>query len=193
MKTKEEKKAYNKKWREDNPEYSKKWYDENKEKIKACSKKYRKKNKEKIKWKRKKYNQKHKDKIKEYNKKYQKKHKEKIKWKKKKYNQEHKGERKAYYEKSKDKRKEAYLNRVYNLNIKDYDKILKQQGGVCAICRKKETNKRNGKTICLSVDHCHQTGEVRGLLCIKCNIIIGNLKEDISLFYKCIKYLKNKK
>lgn len=80
--------------------------------------------------------------------------------------------------------KKNSLKRIFNLTIDDYNKILKKQGGVCAICR----NKENGKV--LSVDHNHITGKVRGLLCMNCNTILGKLKEDISILKKVIKYLQ---
>jgi len=81
----------------------------------------------------------------------------------------------------------------YNLSNADKDltfEELKQQGGVCAICRNKETKKVNNKTTKLSLDHDWETGKIRGLLCKDCNVTLGNLKDDISLFYKCIEYLK---
>lgn len=42
----------------------------------------------------------------------------------------------------------------------------------------------------LALDHCHKTGHVRGLLCLPCNIAIGNLKDDVALMQKAIEYLQ---
>ena len=100
-----------------------------------------------------------------------------------------------HYQKDKEKSKYPNLKKdgltiIYKLTTKEYNKMLKQQGGVCAICRNKETKKVNNKTTKLSLDHDWETGKIRGLLCKDCNVTLGNLKDDISLFYKCIEYLK---
>lgn len=61
----------------------------------------------------------------------------------------------------------------YGLTLEDYDVLLAEQNGVCAICKKKcATGKR------LAVDHCHQTGAIRGLLCYRCNSHLGWLEAD---------------
>lgn len=62
--------------------------------------------------------------------------------------------------------------------------MLKKQGGGCAICGIKPNKKP------LSVDHCHKTGKVRGLLCQKHNIAIGLFDEDLLLFDRAKQYLK---
>jgi Recombination endonuclease VII len=59
----------------------------------------------------------------------------------------------------------------YGISVAEYDALLAKQGGVCAICRK-----RSKRRLC--VDHCHLTGTVRGLLCDRCNLGLGYLKED---------------
>ncbi len=79
------------------------------------------------------------------------------------------------------------------MTIEEYNKSLKKQGGVCAICRNKETTKRNGKLKSLAVDHNHKTNKNRGLLCYNCNTALGKFKEDISLLYDAIEYLKRYK
>lgn len=74
--------------------------------------------------------------------------------------------------------------RRYGITQKDYDSLLKNQKGVCAIC--KGTNK-SGRG--LGVDHCHTTGKIRGLLCDNCNRGIGFLGEDIKRCREVIDYL----
>lgn len=64
------------------------------------------------------------------------------------------------------------------------------QGGVCAICHKPETATRRGKLKALAVDHCHDTGLVRGLLCVECNTGIGKLREDTAILRSAIRYLE---
>jgi len=90
-----------------------------------------------------------------------------------------------YYEQNKEKIRKYNLKK-YDITIEDYNKLLKKQGGVCAICR----IKRNGKLKSLVVDHNHKTGKVRALLCYKCNSMIGFSNEDISTLKKAIKYLE---
>lgn len=57
----------------------------------------------------------------------------------------------------------AHIERTYGLTAAEYDALLVLQGGKCAICRRRPKSKR------LAVDHSHKTGEVRGLLCSRCN------------------------
>jgi len=64
------------------------------------------------------------------------------------------------------------LKNTYGITQKEYDAMLRSQHGRCAICRSRSTHFKYG----LAVDHNHKTGKVRGLLCIKCNTAIGNLK-----------------
>lgn len=70
--------------------------------------------------------------------------------------------------------------------------MLKDQNGVCKICNKPETtvDKRNGKTIDLSIDHDHKTGVVRGLLCSKCNKGIGYFNDNPELIIVAANYIK---
>lgn len=73
--------------------------------------------------------------------------------------------------------------RVYGITIKQYEEMLKRQGGCCAICGGINENGRR-----LAVDHDHETGKNRGLLCDKCNLAIG-LFGDIARLASAIKYL----
>ena len=69
--------------------------------------------------------------------------------------------------------------------------MLDDQGGVCAICGKPEIKERTpGVVFHLSVDHVHDTGKIRGLLCCKCNRFIGLAGEDIAILSNAIGYLK---
>lgn len=72
----------------------------------------------------------------------------------------------------------------YGLNIESYNKLLEKQNGMCAICGKKETKKS------LAVDHCHQTGKVRGLLCFRCNFGLSYFSENAERFLMAYNYLK---
>lgn len=79
---------------------------------------------------------------------------------------------------------ECMRDRKYGLAPGEYDRILEQQGGGCAICKQPCARERR-----LSVDHCHSTGRVRGLLCQNCNAAIGMLKDDAALLFRAIDYL----
>lgn len=80
----------------------------------------------------------------------------------------------------------ARLISSYGLTTEEYDKLLKKQGGVCAICGRYRRESRYGR---LCVDHNHSTGEVRGLVCSLCNIAIGAVQEDLATLRKMIVYL----
>lgn len=84
-----------------------------------------------------------------------------------------------------------HLKRYYNLTVEEYQRMWDTQGGVCAICGEPETKtSRNGVVKSLSVDHDHDTGEVRALLCQTCNTGIGNLKDDPSLMRRAAEYME---
>lgn len=61
------------------------------------------------------------------------------------------------------------LKKGYGLTLEQYERLLEDQNGVCAICLQPEHRVYNGTLASLAVDHCHETGRVRGLLCIRCN------------------------
>lgn len=72
----------------------------------------------------------------------------------------------------------------YRLESGRYEEMLIQQKGLCAICHLPPDNDRK-----LQVDHCHYTGEIRGLLCMKCNKGIGQLNDDPDLLVAALRYL----
>lgn len=89
-------------------------------------------------------------------------------------------------------RRRFQLDKLYGLTVAEYEERLQRQAGVCAICHRDEpiAHGRTGKKFRLSVDHCHDTGRVRGLLCQKCNRAIGLLGDSIDLLRKAIEYLE---
>lgn len=76
----------------------------------------------------------------------------------------------------------------YGLSPEQYDEMLENQGGVCSICKCK-----NKSGIRLAVDHDHETGAVRGLLCSLCNTAIGLLRHDKTLFSNAVEYIDSHK
>jgi hypothetical protein len=81
------------------------------------------------------------------------------------------------------------LERSFGITMDDYDRMLEDQKGVCAICGLPETTRRKGTLLRLSVDHCHTTGKVRALLCGYCNPALGAFKDSPALLNKAIEYL----
>ena len=83
------------------------------------------------------------------------------------------------------------LKYSYGITWEDYQNILREQNGVCAICGQLETATRGkSKIALLSVDHNHITGKIRGLLCHRCNCALGYLNESSKLALNLIKYIK---
>lgn len=95
----------------------------------------------------------------------------------------HENDRQNNPEKVKLQIKKATLKMKYGISVEKYNEILHKQNGVCAICFR--CDNRN-----LSVDHSHETERVRGLLCRKCNLAIGNMEENINFLKSAINYLR---
>lgn len=72
----------------------------------------------------------------------------------------------------------------YGITVDQYKEMLEKQKNLCAICKKSKEEK-------LSVDHCHKTKKVRGLLCGSCNRGLGMFMDDIDLLRNAIEYLCN--
>lgn len=77
----------------------------------------------------------------------------------------------------------------YNLSDDQYRKMLQRQKGRCAICHVSQDAARRR----FDVDHCHKTGIIRGLLCIRCNRGIGLLRDDFTIIKRAMRYLKKSK
>lgn len=85
-------------------------------------------------------------------------------------------------------REKSYRSR-YGISLKDYNTLFEHQKGVCKICKNPEKpSYRNGH---LSVDHCHTTSLVRGLLCHTCNMGLGHFKDDITNLENAKQYLRD--
>lgn len=89
-----------------------------------------------------------------------------------------------------DRRRADKLRQQFKLTPEKYDQMAADQGYVCAMCKEPETEKRNGKLLRLSVDHCHATNKVRALLCKRCNRLLGIMKDSVLLLERAIEYLK---
>jgi hypothetical protein len=92
-----------------------------------------------------------------------------------------------------EKCREYKLQKQYNMSIDDYNVMLEDQGGKCAICgtTDPQTKRKDSKYFC--VDHNHETHKVRGLLCRKCNLGLGHFEDDPANLASAITYLRNQK
>lgn len=81
--------------------------------------------------------------------------------------------------------RKSYLKILYSLTVDEYDAISESQGGRCAICgsHQSELSRR------LYIDHDHKTNQIRGLLCHRCNIILGNAKDNTEILLSAVEYL----
>ena len=86
----------------------------------------------------------------------------------------------------------GYYYVTYGITADDYKSFFDFQGGVCACCKKPETNRQvSGRGLRpLSVDHDHATNKVRGLLCGNCNRGIGHFKDDPARLDRAAAYLR---
>ena len=74
----------------------------------------------------------------------------------------------------------------FKIHTPDRDRMLSDQNGRCAICEDDLVFKKGGA----SVDHCHRTGRVRGLLCKHCNVGLGHFRDNVSRLENAIRYLE---
>lgn len=74
------------------------------------------------------------------------------------------------------------LKAHYNLDPADYQRMMEDQGGICAICKEPMTEPH--------VDHDHETGCIRGLLCSTCNVGLGSFKDNLDWLEEAAEYLK---
>lgn len=81
------------------------------------------------------------------------------------------------------------LKYLYNMTREDYENKLVEQNNVCAICKLPSRIKNKQ----LFIDHCHRTDKVRGLLCLKCNSVLGMANDDAALLQSAISYLERHK
>lgn len=86
------------------------------------------------------------------------------------------------------KRWDGVIQARYGISIEQYKALLVEQGGGCALCGSPDPRNRNVQHFC--IDHDHQTKEVRGLLCYRCNRGIGLLQDDPEVLAKGVEYLR---
>lgn len=85
-------------------------------------------------------------------------------------------------------KKNTRLKSLYGITLDEYERILEAQGHKCWCCGAE--HKEAGRYGPLCVDHNHTTGDVRGLLCRRCNMVIGSVEESKELLTTLIDYLE---
>lgn len=85
--------------------------------------------------------------------------------------------------------KRSHLKRRYGVTLEAYEEFVKFCGNKCAICESQPSIKRK----VLDLDHDHKLGHIRGLLCQRCNKVLGMVGENIELLQELIQYLINYK
>ena len=78
------------------------------------------------------------------------------------------------------------LKFLYGLSAREYNQRFKTQKGCCAICERHQSEFNRA----LGVDHNHEAGQIRGLLCTTCNAALGFFQESPAILIKAIQYLK---
>lgn len=87
--------------------------------------------------------------------------------------------------------RDVWLRRKFRITLEEFLAIKAAQGGVCAVCKNPERRKIVGNEVAeLCVDHCHDTGEIRGLLCSTCNSGIGHLGDTEEALERALEYLR---
>lgn len=111
---------------------------------------------------------------------YRKRNREKAKEEHAKYHRENKETLRKRY-------REWSYAAEYGITLEDYILMFEEQNGSCAICKQRKYSKHG----LLSVDHDHETGIVRGLLCHRCNLLLGLAKDSSDLLLIAAEYLKD--
>lgn len=89
-------------------------------------------------------------------------------------------------QKAGDNQRRYALKKMFGITPEQYDELLQQQNECCAICQRHYTT----FTKRLAVDHCHQTGVIRGLLCIYCNRGLAAYHDKSDYFRRAADYLE---
>lgn len=98
----------------------------------------------------------------------------------------HVGRKLGVTEYCKDCRNIKMVSKRFNITEKQLVDLQNKQELKCAICQEHKSTFKKG----LSVDHCHKTGKIRGMLCSNCNNGLGRFHDSIEKMEKAIKYLK---
>ena len=95
--------------------------------------------------------------------------------------------KRTYPSAGRDYKRNDHLKRRYGITLDQWNEMFEDQKGCCAICKRhqSEINKR------LAVDHNHDTGEVRKLLCTNCNTALGLFYDNQDILLNAVEYLRS--
>jgi len=82
------------------------------------------------------------------------------------------------------------IRRKFGITVEEYEAMFEASGGKCAICDICIVLSSPIRSELAHLDHCHETGQLRGFLCTRCNPMLGFAKDDIGVLEKAIEYLK---
>lgn len=85
---------------------------------------------------------------------------------------------------------DGYLRKTYDIGYDDFQKMFEDQDGKCKICGSEGFALVQNQRVLLVVDHCHDSGNVRGLLCHNCNRALGLLQDNIENLKSAVRYLE---
>lgn len=159
------------------PCYIGSWKSNNKDRVKGSNAKYRAKNQDSLLKKHRKYNSENRETIVEKSRQARLERPERI------AENKHNSYRR-HFDKNAKKSRQKKLKYNYGITIDEYNAMYEAQGGVCAICG----NPNGEKNLC--VDHDHNSGKIRGLLCTDCNVGIGRLRDNLSIIQKAFLYIE---
>lgn len=91
---------------------------------------------------------------------------------------------KEKYYLNKDIRRDQNMRRLYGIDLETYNRMFAEQEGKCACCGRHQTEFSRA----LAIDHNHETGEVRALLCTHCNTAYGSLQENEERIHQLLRY-----
>ena len=98
-----------------------------------------------------------------------------------------KEDRQQYYRKTRNEHYWRNLRNKYGLSQDEFFGLLDMQEHSCALCKDPFKSLRQPN---LHIDHCHETNQVRGLLCMKCNVGLGMLGDNVEGLTRALAYVK---
>jgi len=169
-------------------EYKNSWWQEHKEEINKKRKIHYKEHRKEALAKMKIYRENNKEKVAKSRAKYYQESKEEYTEKRKEYYQKNKeaiiAGVKKYRENNLEQIKERKRKKNYGIEPGTYDKMLLEQDNKCCVCYIELDQCKQ-----ISIDHCHKSGDVRGLLCSRCNLMLGMVEDNIDILQSAINYL----
>lgn len=175
---------------EEKAAYRRAWYAENRERVLLQQKEWRARNPERVKENNRKWNAANKDRVREYKSKYAEDNAAAVKARQRRWYVENREDQvaKAKARRAANSKKIRERNRTkkYGIRPHEWEQLFAFQGSRCAICKSRDSGSRDWHT-----DHCHDSGEVRGILCGHCNTGLGRFKDRADALSAAIEYLRD--